>query len=151
MSEFTRLYPNSIMIFPFILFSYFSAALSIQSSIKVATRSRMLDLQEFYEFPWALFITGIGGVLALVIMLINIIFMCKVRAQRESGSYGSQPGVVVAPGGGAPTYPAGYTTGYTTGYSSGYPGAGYPGAQQQPTHMNASYGMGGGSELYPKH
>ena len=121
--------------------------LSIQASIKVAVRSKMFDLTEVYEFPWALFITGIGGLLALLIMLINICFMCKVRGQRESVSYSNQPGVVVAPGApavGAQTYPAGYSTGYNTGYSSGYPGA-----QQQPFHTNASYGMGGGSELYP--
>ena len=121
--------------------------LSIQASIKVAVRSKMFELTEVYEFPWALFITGIGGLLALLIMLINICFMCKVRGQRESVSYSNQPGVVMAPGapaGGAPTYPAGYSTGYNTGYSSGYPGA-----QQQPFHTNASYGMGGGSELYP--
>ena len=128
------------MVVFYFLCIFVSAACPIIAAVKVADAAGMFEKNSPFKFPWALLLTGIGGIVSVLTMIFNIYFMSKMRTQQQQQQQ-QQRNNVVPTSENAPR-----SQNYQGGYTQDY---GYPGYQQQPAHMNQSYGMGSGNELYP--
>lgn len=110
-----------------------SGACSLTASILVLKEFKLFDGDSPYQFPWALLLTGLGGILLCITMLVSIYFIAKKRARilrniRNNMATANQNNLQ------SQTYPAGFH--HNVGYSP-------------PTDINQTYGATGGNALYP--
>ena len=84
-----------------------------------------------YDFPWALLLTGIGGVISALTMLFTIVLSCQANTERRQ----IQPSNVSTVNQGGSYYNPGYSA----------PLGVYP----QPVNVTDAYGGASSNQIYP--